>query len=167
MTVDWPLMQNVIRRNSQSNTFGMVRRYPDGRPKPHQGWDFQARIGTDTFAIADGVVVFVKNNHGDYGTQLCLEFKYNGMSLYAFYAHLNNVFVWSGQTIKLGQIIASTGDSGNAHGMPSADEHLHFEIRFKASCGMGLAERVSPIEVFGLCPLYAVQEKRVKMCLAT
>jgi murein DD-endopeptidase MepM/ murein hydrolase activator NlpD len=59
--VTWPLEWNVIRRNSVSNTFGMVRNYANGTPKPHQGWDFSAAVGTPAFAIADGKVIFVHN----------------------------------------------------------------------------------------------------------
>ena len=160
MVVDWPLAANTIRRGSLSNTFGMVRKHTDGTPKPHQGWDFSAHIGTDTFAIADGKIVFVTHNQGDYGTQVCMEFPFGETNLYAFYAHLKSVFVHKGQKVSKGQRIARTGDTGNAHGMPKADEHLHFEIRIHAILGQGLGGRLSPIKVFGICPLKGTQFKQ-------
>ena len=46
-----------------------------------------------------------------------------------------------------------TGDSGNAQGMPVADQHLHFEIRTAAEPRSGLQDRVSPLVIFGSCPL--------------
>src|SRR4051812_32183912 len=102
MAIDWPLIVNHIRRSSVSNTFGMVRKNANGTPRAHQGWDFEALVGTKTYAISDGTVVFVKHNQGDYGTQLCMSFQHNGTTLYAFYAHLHQVFVGAGQTVKMG-----------------------------------------------------------------
>lgn len=166
MNIDWPLMYNVIRRNSVRNTFGMVRLNADGTPRPHQGWDFFANIGTEAYAIANGKVIFVAKNLGDYGTQLCLGFQFQGVDLYAFYAHLKNIYVCEGQPVVLGQTICTTGDSGNAKGLPNADEHLHLEIRTQAYCGKGLTNRLSPIEVFGKCPLTAAAERRLLMSIA-
>lgn len=147
----WPLTFNRIRRGALNHTFGMVRRYANGRPKPHQGWDFEATIGTPTYAIADGQVVFVRE-HGDYGKQLCMSFRHGGETLYAFYAHLHSIFVGEG-AVKLGQKVATTGESGNARGMPVEDQHLHFEIRERAWCGAGLTHRRSPMTIYGECPL--------------
>src|SRR6478752_7133816 len=64
--IQWPLAHNMIRRNKVSNTFGMVRHNADGTTRPHQGWDFEAAIGTPCFAIADGKVALTKTG-GDYG----------------------------------------------------------------------------------------------------
>src|SRR5688572_10266712 len=97
--VCWPLVYNIIRGRVENNTFGMVRRYADGRPKPHQGWDFEASPGTVTYAIAAGKVEFVKVNSGDYGTQICHSFSLGGKTLFAYYAHLSNVLVKDGDTI--------------------------------------------------------------------
>lgn len=166
MNVDWPLMVNAIRRGLRNHTFGMVRKYADGRPKPHQGWDFASLVGTPTFAVADGKVEFVELNRGDYGTQICTSFQFNGMKLFAFYAHLQHVHVWPGQPIRLGELIATTGESGNAKSMPQIDQHLHFEIRLKATAGRGLIDRLDPIEVFKTCPLQGFEWKAQKSCPA-
>ena len=153
--VTWPLYQNQIRSGSISNTFGDdVRKYADGRKKPHQGWDFSANIGTTVYAIGAGKIVFC-HNHGDYGLQLCHSFIHNGRTLYAFYAHLQAVLVSSGE-VKMDDEIALTGNSGNAHSLPSDQNHLHFEIREHPHCGLGIAGRMSPIRVFGICPLNGV-----------
>jgi len=149
--VTWPLKINVIRGGSLGNTFGKVRKYANGQPKPHQGWDFKAAIGTDAYAIADGTVEFVVNK-GDYGRQMCMSFNFNGQKLYAFYAHMQDIYVNTGNLVK-GQLIGKTGKSGNASKLPISEEHLHFEIRTQASCGLGLKGRVSPIKIYGTCPL--------------
>jgi murein DD-endopeptidase MepM/ murein hydrolase activator NlpD len=150
--VTWPLVNNVIRKNKLSNTFGMVRKYADGTPKPHQGWDFAAEVGTTVYAIADGKVVFVTNS-GDYGLQVCISFTVENQVRYAFYAHLQQSIVTVGQQVKLNDPIGTTGKSGNASNLPADEDHLHFEIRTQANCGLGLAGRVSPMTIFQFCPL--------------
>jgi murein DD-endopeptidase MepM/ murein hydrolase activator NlpD len=150
--VTWPLVSNVIRKHSLSNTFGMVRHYANGIPKPHQGWDLEAAVGTPLYAIADGKVVFMHNG-GDYGLQLCQSFEFHGHMRYAFYAHLQHVNVHAGDKVTLDEMIGKTGKSGNASNLPADEDHLHFEIRTHAHCGLGLSGRVSPIVVYGHCPL--------------
>lgn len=156
--VTWPLENNVIRGRKESNTFGMVRKKADGTPKPHQGWDFEAAVGTPAYAIADGKVEFVKTDDtSDYGKQICMSFAWkDGETLYAFYAHMNEIFVSQGQQISMNTIIGTCGKTGNAKNLPASEDHLHFEIRTKVYAGLGLADRRSPIKVFGKCPLLHV-----------
>jgi peptidoglycan LD-endopeptidase LytH len=152
-SITWPLAHNVIRQSSLHNTFGMVRRRGDGTPKPHQGWDFAATIGTPAYAIADGTVEFVRER-GDYGLQLCIAFQLDDRKLWAFYAHLEKVYVSKGDPVTRNQLVCKTGESGNAEGMAVADQHLHFEIRTSAEPRLGLQDRISPFVVFGKCPLH-------------
>lgn len=151
-TIGWPLAHNLIRRKAVSNTFGMVRHNPDGSKRPHQGWDFEAPIGTPCFAIADGKVAFV-NRTGDYGNLIALGFPFEGKTLYAAYAHLSAIEVALGASVRKGQRIGLTGDTGNAKGMTGPDLHLHFEIRTEPRPGRGLAGRISPLTVFRSVPL--------------
>jgi murein DD-endopeptidase MepM/ murein hydrolase activator NlpD len=152
----FPLASNVIRRRSERNTFGLVRKNGDGTDRPHQGWDFEARVGTPCFAIADGAVVAIADQ-GDYGKQLTIRLftPHEGKYIWAFYAHLLSIDVVLGQDVTEGQQVGRTGESGNAAGMPVEDQHLHFEIRTAASVGRGLTGRISPLKVFGSCPLHA------------
>jgi murein DD-endopeptidase MepM/ murein hydrolase activator NlpD len=152
--VAWPLAVNVIRGHSESNTFGMVRKYADGRPKPHQGWDFQAAVGTPAYAVGDGQVQFV-TDHGDYGRQVCISFHFKDKVMYAFYAHMDSISVQPHAAVHRNQCIGKTGKTGNASNLPAAEDHLHFEIRTQANCGLGLPGRVSPLTAFGRCPLHA------------
>jgi hypothetical protein len=48
-------------------------------------------------------------------------------------------------------LIAYSGESGNARGMAAADQHVHLETRSKAYTGVGLANRVSLSRA--TCPL--------------
>jgi murein DD-endopeptidase MepM/ murein hydrolase activator NlpD len=151
--VTWPLERNVIRKHLISNTFGMVRKRADGSPKPHQGWDLEARVGTPAYAIGDGKVVFV-HFEGDYGHQLCMSFQFQSQVYFAFYAHMRHLWAGAGQEVTLGQEIGTTGKTGNASNLPVDEEHLHFEIRTVAQCGLGLPGRVSPLVIYGSCPLH-------------
>lgn len=150
--ITWPLLNNSIRKQSLTHTFGMVRKYANGTPKPHQGWDFSASIGTPVYSVGAGKVMFVRHG-GDYGTRLCHGFIFRGRTLYAFYAHLRSVEVAAGQTVELDQQIGLSGASGNASNLPADEHHLHFEIREHPELGLGLAGRVSPLQLFGTCPL--------------
>lgn len=150
----FPLAHNVIRRGSESHTFGLVRKYADGTPKNHQGWDLSAAVGTPFFAVSDGVVHAVRDA-GDYGLQLTLRLdEAVGGAQFAFYAHLQSVAVAVGERVAEGQQLGLTGNSGNAYTLADADDHLHFEARTVAAPGLGLAGRVSPLAWFGACPLH-------------
>lgn len=150
----WPLLSNVIRRRLVNHTYGMVRKRADGTARPHQGWDFEAPVGEPAYAIARGKVEFVREK-GDYGLQVCMSFAFEGQTLYAFYAHLQKAYVRPGQAVEPNDFIAACGESGNAKGMPKADQHLHLEIRTKLSPGLGLEDRLSPLTVFKKCPLHS------------
>ena len=152
----YPLAKNRIRRGSLSNTFGMVRKNGKGEPKPHQGWDFEARSGTACFAVGAGVIHSTRDA-GDYGAQivLALDEPHKGRKLWAFYAHLLSMEVVAGQRVAEGDQIGRTGESGNARGMPADDQHLHFELRTEPVPGLGLGGRISPFEVYGQPPLSA------------
>lgn len=150
--ITWPLLNNKIRKESLHNTFGMVRKHKNGTPKPHQGWDLYASVGTPLFAIGSGKVAFIQNK-GDYGLQICHSFQFRGRELYAFYAHLLSVTLTKDQTVQIDQQIGFTGVSGNASNFKGDEQHLHFEIRERPILSTGLAGRWSPLRVYGRCPL--------------
>jgi len=152
MSIGWPLKHNRIRRGSVSNTFGMVRHGADGKPRAHQGWDFEAPVRTPCFAIADGAVAMTYFSK-DYGNVAVLSFQQDDSVLFAAYAHLSAIEAKTGQRVTKGQRIGLTGDTGNAKGMPVPDQHLHFEIRTDPRPGLGLSGRVSPLEIFRQVPL--------------
>lgn len=150
--IDWPLDYNRIRRGTENNTFGLVRRSVTGTKKPHQGWDLEAVPGTPCYAVADGKIAVIRDG-GDYGLTVVLRFKNEGADYYATYSHLSAASVKLGEMVKLGQMIGKTGNSGNAKSMKGADQHLHFELRTMPTPGLGLGGRLSPIKIFEVCPL--------------
>jgi len=150
-----PLKSMRIRQDSLKNTFGMVR---NQGTKPHQGWDLAAPIGTPVYAIGDGVIEDVSQG-GDYGLTMTLRFTRNGRRLYAFYAHLSLASRAKGDKVSEGDLIALTGNSGNASNFPASEDHLHFELRTVPYLGKGseLAGRVDPGSLLGFgvlsCPI--------------
>lgn len=130
--------------------FGKVR---NNNTKNHQGWDLYAPEGTDVYAVADGMVVWMKEG-GDYGKQLLVQFNLDGSSFltsaetrYAFYAHLSDILVQPGVFVTAKQVIAKAGVTGNAS---KKYPHLHFEVRTTDKhLGPGLMGRVDPAAVFG------------------
>lgn len=99
----------------------------------HQGIDFATPENSRVFATADGIVEKVTKNDDAQGITVLLNHGYNYKT---FYAHLNKATVRKGQSVKRGDIIAHTGNTGLSF-MP----HLHYEVLFK---GM----RVDPINYF-------------------
>jgi murein DD-endopeptidase MepM/ murein hydrolase activator NlpD len=102
--------------------------------------------------VGKGEVEFVKYS-GPYGLQICLNFQYHGRKYYAFYAHMQYLYVNAGDQIDIYEPIGRTGKSGNASSLSFGEEHLHFEVRIQPNCGLGLAGRVSPLTIYGVCPL--------------
>ena len=158
--LDWPLDSNMIRRNAEMNSFGMVRCYPDGRPKPHQGWDLYAPEGTPIYAVADGQILITRDG-GDYGKLIVLSI--SGTALYAAYAHLSVMFVSPGERVVVGELLGKTGCTGNAAGMKGDDQHLHFEVRTDPLPGLGLIGRKSPLDLYGVYPLRTAATRALRV----
>ncbi|MDJ1138033.1 M23 family metallopeptidase [Streptomyces iconiensis] len=97
----------------------------------HSGQDLAVKIGTPVKAVHKGTVVKAGGNGaGDgpaYGNAVVIQHD-NGK--FSQYAHLSEVDVKPGQTVKTGQEIAKSGNTGNSSG-----PHLHFEIRNSAAYG--------------------------------
>ena len=142
-----PLASMKIRKMSYSNSYGMVRVYNDGSPKPHQGIDYYAPTGTPFYAVQDGTIVFV-GNKGDYGQSIVL--KFNNSISGAMYAHISKSFVKQNDIVTKGQVLGLTGTTGNANGMTGEDQHLHFEYRVGpelVNLGKGLVGRGDPNQI--------------------
>jgi murein DD-endopeptidase MepM/ murein hydrolase activator NlpD len=85
----------------------------------HTGIDFPVSYGTTVMAATDGVVSTKWNSA--YGNMLILTEK-DGTE--TWYCHLSSYRVAPGTTVKAGDPIAYSGNSGNSTG-----PHLHFEVR--------------------------------------
>ncbi|MER5435626.1 M23 family metallopeptidase [Streptomyces sp. NPDC002588] len=85
----------------------------------HTGIDFPVSYGTTVMAATDGTVRTQWNSA--YGNMLILTAK-DGTE--TWYCHLSSYRVASGTTVKAGEPVAYSGNSGNSTG-----PHLHFEVR--------------------------------------
>lgn len=156
--IRYPLEYNKILNTTKYNTFGWVRKYKDGTPKFHKGWDLVAPMGTAVYPVSTGKVVGVQRNDvGKYGRTINLKFSHNGKTYYAFYSHLSEVYCSEGQEINdLNMIIGAVGDSGNAKGIAANKVHLHFEFRNRQLGGHGNDDRIDPAELLGSPPYHGV-----------
>jgi murein DD-endopeptidase MepM/ murein hydrolase activator NlpD len=148
--MEQPLRVMDIRRDVPSY-WKAIRVRSNGTRFQHQGWDLLAAPGTPAYSIAYGVVTWSKVDE-KYGLQLLIQFRfYTGETLYAFYAHLDAIRVHKGERVKPGEIVALTGDSGNAAGLSADAKHLHFELRTRPDqWGLfGLTGRDDPARVLG------------------
>ncbi|MFF7128940.1 MULTISPECIES: M23 family metallopeptidase [unclassified Streptomyces] len=85
----------------------------------HTGIDFPVSYGTTVMSATDGVVSTKWNSA--YGNMLIVTAK-DGTE--TWYCHLSSYRVASGTTVKAGEPVAYSGNSGNSTG-----PHLHFEVR--------------------------------------
>ncbi|NUK03810.1 M23 family metallopeptidase [Streptomyces lunaelactis] len=100
----------------------------------HSGQDFAVPVGTTVKAAGSGTVVKAGPNGGGdgpaYGNAIVIKHA-NGK--YSQYAHLSKINVHIGQSVKVNQKIALSGNTGNSSG-----PHLHFEIRTTPNYGSAL-----------------------------
>jgi murein DD-endopeptidase MepM/ murein hydrolase activator NlpD len=94
-------------------------------PKPNglqnDGIDLAVPEGTAVKAAEDGVVAYAGNELKGYGNLVLIRHS-NGFV--TAYAHASEILVKRGETVKRGQVIARSGQTGGA-----ASPELHFEIR--------------------------------------
>ncbi|BFU59260.1 MULTISPECIES: murein DD-endopeptidase MepM [Rodentibacter] len=130
-----------------SSPFNPNRRHPvTGRIRPHKGVDFSVPQGTPIIAPADGLVEKVAYQAGGAGRYVVLR---HGREYQTVYMHLSRPLVRAGQTVKKGERIALSGNTGISTG-----PHLHYEFHINgravnpltvklpgSSSGMATAER--------------------------
>jgi lipoprotein NlpD len=103
----WPARGRVIEKFSNAT----------------KGIDINGSLGDKVMAAANGRVVYAGNALPGYGNLIII--KHNDDYLTA-YAHNQNILVKEQQDVKVGQQIATMGNTG------TSSVRLHFEIRYKA-----------------------------------
>lgn len=116
------------------------------RGKYHNGLDFGAPIGTPIFAAYDGKVVSVANQdlycrRGAYGKYIAIQHPIN---LTTLYGHLSLQLVHEGDSVKRGQLIGYSGNTGYATG-----PHLHFGVYDSSTFYIGPSKSCGPKMPFG------------------
>ncbi|MCQ4864274.1 M23 family metallopeptidase [Pseudoflavonifractor phocaeensis] len=103
-----------------SSGYGWREHPVDGGEKFHNGVDLAVNDGTHVKAFADGTVDYIGESP-IYGLYTQID---HGNGVTTFYAHCGKLLVQQGQSVKMGDVIAESGETGNATG-----PHLHFEIK--------------------------------------
>ena len=143
-----PVRNPDIRRNQASNLMGEGIRILHNKPRNHQGFDYYAPLGTEVLTVKDGIVVQSGGYHESYGKTVTIKHVLeDDTTVYSFYAHLSEVLVEEGDRVSEGEIIAKSGDTGNAAGTSKLDEHLHFELRTQAAGMPGLSTKLNPNQI--------------------
>lgn len=93
--------------------------------KMHEGTDFVPGAGAHIQAVADGVVRVATDNGGAFGVTIVIDHVIDGQTVSSRYAHMeyDSRQVEVGDTVRVGQYIGRTGDTGRSFGA-----HLHFEV---------------------------------------
>jgi murein DD-endopeptidase MepM/ murein hydrolase activator NlpD len=107
---------------TMSSGYGYRRDPIYGSARFHEGLDFAAPTGTPVYATADGTIATAQRAAG-YGNCIDIDHGYNYLSRYA---HLSEILVKEGESVKRGQLIGKVGSTGKSTG-----PHLHYEVRFK------------------------------------
>lgn len=123
----WPTKKASI--TGQYGTRGSIR---SGGTRYHSGIDIGVAAGSPCYAAADGVVVMCKSSDdgektiGGRGRYIVIYHSNGDFS--TLYEHLNRCDVKKGDTVRKGQQIGTTGNSGWASSKKHYAAHLHFGI---------------------------------------
>ncbi|SEM66580.1 Peptidase family M23 [Chryseobacterium taichungense] len=85
----------------------------------HKGLDIAVPFGSDVMATAAGTVIF-SGQKGGYGNCVIVS---HGNGLATLYGHLSQLVAKVNDKVKVGQVIAKSGNSGRSTG-----PHLHYEV---------------------------------------
>lgn len=110
----WPVQGVTTLRFGQSSKYQLF----------HTGIDIanpQGQVGDQITTFMEGEVIYAGEIFWGYGKHIIID---HGDNLTSVYAHLNRIYVYEGQKIKIGDIIGTMGTTGWSTG-----PHLHFEVR--------------------------------------
>lgn len=125
-----PIDSNATNSALRSYTYGA-----DGTQlRIHHGLDFSNnQVGQTVRAVGDGTIYFASSvdtpfyqNTSSYGNIVVIEHNigFNGQPIYTLYAHMEQVFVQTGNAVQAGDAIGLVGQTGSATG-----PHIHLEVR--------------------------------------
>ena len=101
-------------------------------PNGHTGIDFAIPVDTPLKSVVDGTIEKVRDT-GDMGYGKSVQIRTSDGRL-VIYAHLNDWTVEKGQSVRIGDIIGHSGNTGRSTG-----PHLHFQVISKSG------ETINPI----------------------
>jgi len=118
--IQWPFKVGVGMSSGYGMRWGRL----------HEGIDFVPGEGAPIQAVADGVVRIATEQGGAYGVTVYIDHVIDGQIVTSHYSHMQygSLQVKAGQTVKVGDIVGHTGNTGRSYGA-----HLHFEIIINGS----------------------------------
>lgn len=124
----------VPRYTGRINGFyGQLYQNDAGAYYPHEGMDLSMPTGTPLYAAADGIVAWAdpqqseKSAYGIYCRTYHPQLK---KPVCFFNAHMSECLVKTGNSVKQGQLLGYSGNTGNSSG-----DHLHWEVRIMTASG--------------------------------
>jgi murein DD-endopeptidase MepM/ murein hydrolase activator NlpD len=113
--IQWPFLVGVSMSSGYGPRWGRM----------HEGIDFTPGEGAPIQAIADGTVRIATEQGGGYGVTVYIDHVIDGQVITSHYSHMQygSLKVKAGDTVKVGDIVGNTGNTGHSFGA-----HLHFEI---------------------------------------
>lgn len=102
-----------------SSNFGWRNSPTTGEREFHEGLDIGVWYGTPVLSAAEGRIIFAGWRSG-YGYVVDIE---HGYGYVTRYAHLQDIQVNEGEQVRRGEVIATSGNSGQSTG-----PHLHYEV---------------------------------------
>ena len=109
----------ILNKYSLSSGYGWRKDPLTGNPIFHSGIDIMAVSGTLVRSAIDGKVLAIGYNIAT-GNYIIISHKKNYATLYS---HLNKIYVYENNNVKIGEIIGTVGNSGYSTG-----PHLHFAV---------------------------------------
>ncbi len=95
-----------------------------GRAKRHTGLDFACKPGNPIYATGDGIVTkVVTDRRKGYGFYVEID---HGFGYRTRYAHMSRIDVSVGQSLKRGDCVGLSGNTGRSSG-----PHLHYEVMYR------------------------------------
>jgi murein DD-endopeptidase MepM/ murein hydrolase activator NlpD len=127
----------------------------NGRGGNHKGVDLAALSGTRLVSIVDGSIEWnPRGTGGKWGNHIFLNFRVSGNNYTIVYAHLSGAVGNGNRKVKRGEVICTSGCSGNtiycgtANKCGKREDHVHIEL-------FGPGGRRDPIAAFGWNVEYA------------
>ena len=122
--LQWPIKTSSTGYNRITSTFGYRDLEVNGNDvSNHKGIDIGVRY-VSIYAAGPGTVLTSAYSES-YGYYIVID---HGGGISTVYAHLSKLGVKKGQTVKAGQYIADSGNTGWSNG-----PHLHFELRINGA----------------------------------
>ena len=121
------IAMRIVESQSPMRTYTEITSLPGDFRKGvggHSGTDFKAPVGTPVYSGFKGKVV--RKNWNTRANGYCVEIDHPDQGIKTLYLHLSRVLVKKGQTIKAGQKIAESGNTGRTFA-----PHLHYEIQHR------------------------------------